>query len=58
MEVKLCDEAKDIVDLVLMDGSISSYFQFGYEEIERRIKIALRKNNVVFILKLQVLVEV
>ncbi|MDH3765485.1 MAG: DNA double-strand break repair nuclease NurA [Nitrosopumilus sp.] len=51
MEIKLCDEAKDNVDLVLMDGSISSYFQFGYEEIERKIKIAMRKDNVVFISK-------
>jgi len=51
MEISLCDETKDVVDWVLMDGSISSYFQFGIKEIERKIKIAMGKNNVVFISK-------
>ena len=51
MEISLCDEAKDLVDLVLMDGSITSYFQFGYEEIEKKIKLAMKKKNVVFISK-------
>ncbi len=51
MEVKICDKTKDMVDLVLMDGSISSYFQFGYEEIEIKIKNAMKKKNVVFISK-------
>lgn len=52
MEVTVCDEAKDVVDLVLMDGSITSHFDRRQGVgIGRNLKETLKKNNVVFISK-------
>jgi len=52
MEITVCDEAKDKVDLVLMDGSIVSHFDRRQGiGIGKNLKNALKKNNVVFISK-------
>ncbi len=52
MEITVCDEAKNKVELVLMDGSITSHFDRRQGiGIGKNLKEALKKKNVVFIAK-------
>ena len=52
MEIEACEKTVELVDLVLMDGSIHSQFMTRQPGLDKRVvKIMRAKNNVIFIAK-------
>src|SRR3989304_3786478 len=52
MEIEACEQSVDLVDLVLMDGSLHSQFMTRQSSLDTAIVKAMKKNdNVIFISK-------